>query len=113
MYKKTIKRGEKKYTYYINIKRNKKFSDTLLNSNKNKKNGFHNLVIISDENPTSTQTEYKESNLYKNFLVCDNLTKLRSHNLVIALDLKSGVLHRHLGSNSLLMMNFPASASKN
>ena len=101
LHKKTIKKGEGGYSYNIESK-----------FKKNKKTGFHNLINASDINPTFTQTICIILTLYKNLLVDFNLTKLRSHNLVIASDLKSEVLHRHLGSNSSLMMDIPHPASK-
>jgi len=112
MHKKTIKRGEREYNYYNNLYWDGKIWNICSEFNKNKETGFHNLIIASDENPRSTQTRYNGLNLYKNLLVDNNLTKLRSHNLVIASDLKSEVLHRHLGSNSSLMMDIPHPASK-
>jgi len=50
MYKKTIKRGEKKYTYYTNVREEGKVKNIFLNFNK-ELNGaiFTNLDILEKE----------------------------------------------------------------
>jgi len=103
MYKKIIKRGEKEYTYYVNI----------LSCNKKEKNsGFHSLINALDKNPVPSRTKNIRYNSYKKFSVRNNLTKLKWQSLVNALDLKSSILPGYVGSNSLFYDGCPTFSVK-
>ena len=103
MHKKTIKRGEREYNYYLNILKYN-IRSISLKSNKNKKNGFNGTsklyfqVFNSEDKP-----------LYK-FYGFD----LRSWvgGIGIRTHLKSGGLPSLVGSNSSSMMKFPHPAQK-
>ena len=72
MYKKTIKRGEKEYTYYYtNVREGKKVKNIFLrfDENKKEKNGFKSLMNTSDKNPALSRTGSMNESLYKYFSV--------------------------------------------
>jgi len=96
---------------YYNQKENARTTSGT-NSVGKEKNGFHSLTIAPEQDLVSSRTEYIKQNLYKYLSVEEISTKMGWQSLANAPDLISGVLHEHVGSNSLISeMEFQPPAS--